>query len=449
MTATTMQPLRSPAVMAGLATTFACVLGLAIVSGNYVLLAVPVGIPLLLLAFLQPILALSAMVMFVPLEGMASLIPGSFTLPRMLGFLAFACFGANYLVQRKHIQFDASARLFGFFILWIFASSFWAQSKAEAWTLNFVMFQLFLFYVMAQNLMDSPRELRFVLFFYIAGCTISSVMAIHNFMSGSYATRFLARVSSIEDMNPNDFGRMIGFGLLCGLWLLFDDLGRWMRGLVLLSFPINLIGLVLSKGRGAWLAFLLALVVVFVRIRKTARVWGAAMLVIALGVGTGVAGVQLGYFDDTLTERFDETVEGKDPTAQRLDIWKVGFALVRDNPVAGVGFNNFHVRFNDYLHEVRTEVFPGFNKDPHNIFLSVLGETGIVGFTMFVGLFWIILKWIRRAGKSWDGAIALAFIVFTVFAGMSGTDYIRKWFWISLVAALILARRQAHARTDH
>ncbi len=423
------------------------ILGMAVASGNPLLIAAPFAIVLGLVAFLYPVVGVVTMMVFVPLEGWGSLIPGSFTLPRLIGLLTFACFAANLLATRAHIRHEASTRWFGLLVLWIFATTFWAVDRVSAYRMTFVMFQLFLFYLMCLNLLDRPAPLRWAMLSYVVGSAISSVLAIRNFTSGQYATRFLERVSSIEDMNPNDFGRMIGFGLLAGLWLLFENANRWFRLIVLSAFPLLLVALVLAKGRGAWLAFAAALLAIFLVIPRTPRVWAAAGLVVVLAAGTGMVGVYLGYFNDTLTERWEETVEGKDPTAQRLDIWRVGLALARDNPVRGVGFANFTVRFNDYLHHVKTDVFPGFNKDPHNIFIGMLGETGLVGLTLFAGIFVIVVQALRRGGRSWNTAVASGMVVFTIIAGMSGTDFIRKWFWISLITALLLARGSRHAHS--
>jgi O-antigen ligase len=432
---------RIPVLAAGL---LSFVLAVSLVSERYEVLGLLFGVPVLVGAFLYPVIALAGMMIFIPLEGFASLIPGSFTLPRLIGLLAFACFLGNYLLQRKKINLDLSSKLFGMFVLWSFLSALWAADASAAFVMIFVMFQLFLFYAMCGNLLRDDGGLRITLFFYVAGCSIASVLAMQNFTEASYATN-MQRVSAVEDMNPNDFARMVGFGLLVNLFLLFDSKARWMRNLVILAFPLLLIGLILSKSRGSWLAFLVALVAVFVVLRKTPKVYLAGLGVVMMLLVSIVAGFQLGYFDEGLQERLEQTTDGKDPTAQRTDIWKVGLVLVKNNPVMGVGFNNFHVRFNDYLSGVHTDVFPGFDKDPHNVFLSVLGETGLVGFALFGGIFYVLFVAIRRGGRTWDNAIATAIVIFTLIAGFSGTDHIRKWYWISLVAALVLAKRKNDA----
>lgn len=423
------------------------VIGAVLLSGQTLVLAGVIGAPLVVVAFLRPLVALAGMMVFVPLEGFASLVPGAFTLPRLIGVVAFACFVGNRFMRREAVLFTPSARVFAAFVAWIFLSGFWATDRTAAYTMVFVVFQLWLFYVMTGNLVVDRATLRLVLLAYVIGCVVASVWAMRNYADQAYATN-LQRVSAVDDMNPNDFARLVGFGLLAGVYILFDSASRWVRQLVLVALPVLFVGLALSKGRGAWLAFTVALLVMFALVRKTPRVYTAAGLVVLVLGGTVVAGIRAGYFDDNFSKRFEDTASGKDPTAQRADIWKVGLALFRDNPVAGVGFDNFHVRFNDYLSSVHTDVFPGFNKDPHNVFLSVAGETGIVGFAIFMAFIGILVRAIVRAPPSWGRAVAAGFVVFTLVSAFSGTDHIRKWFWTALLAALTLVTRDFDADLD-
>lgn len=422
-------------------------LGVLLLSGQTLALAALLGAPLIVIAFMRPLVALCGMMVFVPLEGFASLVPGAFTLPRLIGVVAFACFLGNRLLRRESVVLTPSARYFAAFIAWIFLSGFWAADAAASYTMVFVMFQLLLFYVMTGNLVPDRAALRLVLACYVAGNVIASAWAMRNYADQSFATN-LQRVSAVDDMNPNDFARLVGFGLLAGVYLLFDSPSRWLRQSVLLSMPVLFVGLALSKSRGAWLAFAAALLVMFALVRKTPRVYTAAALVLLVLGGTVAGGVKAGYFDDDFEKRFEQTTSGKDPTAQRADIWKVGLALFRNNAVLGVGFNNFHVRFNDYLGSVHTDVFPGFNKDPHNVFLSVAGETGLIGLALFMALFGILGRAVVRAPPGWGRAVAAAFLVFTVVAGFSGTDHIRKWFWIALLAGLTLVTKDIDADPD-
>jgi O-antigen ligase len=438
----TLAGIRSDAWPLVLAVLIASAVGYAIAADKWLYAAVPFMAPLAVAAFMRPVIGLCAMFVFIPIEGWGSVIPESVTLPKLIGFLTFGCFAANLIAMKKPLKVDMSVRWFTALIVFIFFSTFWAQDKEAAYFLTWVLFQMFLLYVLCINLLDQPEHLRWALLAYLMGCVFSAGMALQNFNNEEFATSTLSRVSSVEGMNPNDFGRMMGFGLIAGLFLLFDQSAKWMRWAVAAIYPILALGLVLSKGRGAWMAFIVAMAVVFWRVKKTVRVYAAAAIVIMLTLLTGAIGIHYGYFDETFEERWNETVEGGDPTAQRVDIWRVGFALIRDNPIAGVGVNNFKSRFNDYLFTVRVEVFPGYDKDAHNIFISMLGDVGIVGFTMFMGLFATAIYGIRRAGMTWPAAVATAIIAFLFVAGFSSTDYIRKWFWIALATGVLLARRK-------
>lgn len=434
---------RLPEITAG---ALSLVAALVLLSDRPILVAGAFAVPMTIAAFAKPVLALAAMAAFIPLEGFASLVPGNFTLPRLIGLVAFACFLGNALLYRKGLAVGASTRWFAAFVAWGFLSGFWAADATAAYTIVFVLFQLLLFYVMAANLLDSPASLRLTLGAYVAGAAVAALWGMRNHADHSFATN-LERVSAVENMNPNDFARMLGFGMLCALYVAFDSGSKWVRQAAVTALPVLFVGLVLSKSRGAWMAFAASLAVLFLFSKKTPRIYAAAALVMFLLGATVAAGFRLGTFDESLRERVEQTTDGNDPTAQRADIWKVGLQLFKANPVAGVGLGNFPVRFNEYLGSVHTDVFPGFDKDPHNVILSIAGETGITGLVCFAALLAIVVRHLRRAPQGLHRAMGAAVLSFTLVAGFSGSDHIRKWFWLALLMALLLAQRRPDART--
>jgi O-antigen ligase len=94
----------------------------------------------------------------------------------------------------------------------------------------------------------------------------------------------------------------------------------------------------------------------------------------------------------------------------RLVIWKAAFNLFTENPLLGVGPGNFFEHSQLMIREVVFLENPGINIDhpnskdfhqvgkgnPHNVFLAVLCETGVVGFIIFLAfigyIFYIYLK---------------------------------------------------------
>jgi hypothetical protein len=123
----------------------------------------------------------------------------------------------------------------------------------------------------------------------------------------------------------------------------------------------------------------------------------------------------------------DNTGSGNRLTAglgsNRYDFYRVALDVFADHPVAGVGADNF---FQDYLARGASTETP---RNPHNLALRTLAQTGLVGTLLLLGAFAAALaaawRGMRRAdplAATVGGGAALAFAYWVVH-GM--TD----WFW--------------------
>ena len=74
----------------------------------------------------------------------------------------------------------------------------------------------------------------------------------------------------------------------------------------------------------------------------------------------------------------------------RLYMWKFGWRMFLDNPVIGVGQDNFPVRFGDYEGDERLYGVTRVWRVAHSLYLTLLPELGLVGgFIFFRMLYWI------------------------------------------------------------
>ncbi|EQD32465.1 Lipid A core - O-antigen ligase, partial [mine drainage metagenome] len=90
--------------------------------------------------------------------------------------------------------------------------------------------------------------------------------------------------------------------------------------------------------------------------------------------------------------RFERS--GTDQTSiQRLDYWKAGLKMVEQHPFLGVGFFNFAP-----LYAIRypNRLFFGKAQLPHNIFVQVATDTGLIGLFVFLVLIYRNLRLTRE-----------------------------------------------------
>lgn len=135
----------------------------------------------------------------------------------------------------------------------------------------------------------------------------------------------------------------------------------------------------LTLSRGGLVAFGAALLAAVVMGgRRRGQMLVLAVIVVSLAVA---------YFSSFASEQAVERVTEVQGGTGRVDIWTVGWRMVEDEPLRGVGAGNFPVASIHYLLEPGALLRDDFIVDPtvaHNTYLGVLAELGLVGLTLFL-----------------------------------------------------------------
>ncbi|MDQ3499798.1 MAG: O-antigen ligase family protein, partial [Actinomycetota bacterium] len=204
---------------------------------------------------------------------------------------------------------------------------------------------------------------------------------------------------------------------------------------------------VMVFSRTGWLALLIAVIVVIVttrrqlRPRELAKRLGAAaaalVMTIALLFAVDVEGVggelplQFAFrlrqgwdLVASITGLFESSAAFEDQfnvSEQRADVWPEYFGLFLDNPLTGVGLG------------VGWET-NSVGQEPHNLFLELGAETGVLGLVAFA----VLLGTIVRTGGGLIGAVALAVSLLPV---MTQTVLFEPTWWFA--AGLFVAGRES------
>tara|TARA_R110002072_G_scaffold175601_2_gene331489 strand:- start:25720 stop:27030 length:1311 start_codon:yes stop_codon:yes gene_type:complete len=144
--------------------------------------------------------------------------------------------------------------------------------------------------------------------------------------------------------------------------------------LVLLLMPVTAIMVILgASSRGAQLALVSQLLVANYRFVFRPRILVSILISMVL---------IWNFLPEEQKQRF-ETM-GEDGTSrQRLLYWENGIEMIQDNPVLGVGYFNFSPYFERYY---PGDVLLGRAELPHNIFIQIGTDTGLLGLSVFLGL---------------------------------------------------------------
>ena len=140
---------------------------------------------------------------------------------------------------------------------------------------------------------------------------------------------------------------------------------------------------------------------------------------------------------------------GTDKTSvQRLDYWRAGLRMIEHHPVFGVGFFNFAPV---YAVQEPSKLFDGRAQLPHNIFIQVGTDAGLVGLGIFLILIYRNFKIAREIRRTCDkneavpafaSPVARALTVTAwgfVIAGQFNTVSYYPFLWINLALTVALA----------
>ncbi|MDP3434847.1 MAG: O-antigen ligase family protein [Bacteroidota bacterium] len=184
-------------------------------------------------------------------------------------------------------------------------------------------------------------------------------------------------------------------------WALFAGLGA------------VLMGIVFSFSRGAYLSVLLGLLVFFgvgllfrvVQFEKLLLFFAGTVLMVAL--------TALPVRKEFITTMgLSGTTSQVRSTSGRVELWKAAFQIIREEPISGVGNDQFSMRANPYLAQNEDASVSG---RATNSYLQILVEKGIIGFipwAVFIGLLSLTLF---RLIKKRDSNNLPALTVFAVF----------------------------------
>jgi O-antigen ligase len=225
---------------------------------------------------------------------------------------------------------------------------------------------------------------------------------------------------------PNPFSALMGLSLPLSLGLAWScasqgytswraDQKNWIgTSLLALMYTgmsgLLLGGLIASWGRGAWMGFGAASVMmVFFAPRQR---WHGILLLAAGGLLLGMVWVT-GYVPANIQQRIDNTLTefvgfgdmrgvpiNNDNFAivERLAHWQAAYYMASAHPFLGVGLGNYEVVYSDYA----LPSWPRALGHAHNDYLNVLAETGIIGLSVYLVGWAFIFYWTIRALRQPD-----------------------------------------------
>jgi putative inorganic carbon (hco3(-)) transporter len=229
---------------------------------------------------------------------------------------------------------------------------------------------------------------------------------------------------------------------------LFTEKDKRLRAIALAATPFIINTIILCNSRGATLGMVGALLATMVLVRRGYRM--------RLGVvGVGVAAIFLFLADPQFIARQQTTIDPQDGSSQeRLDAWVAGARIVKDFP-QGTGGRGFHALSPSYLPAL-VEAHNGEERGPHNTYVMVAAEWGVLGFVAYLGYIastFLMLYRIRKAANGQDFyywralGLQVSFIAYLIASMFAARLYAEIGYWM-VSATFALYRLQATEQAE-
>jgi O-antigen ligase len=308
------------------------------------------------------------------------------------------------------------------FVLWISLTSLWTVDQEATLTAVKTYVQLLLMVWLILEFAPNRRLQLHLLRAYVLGSYVSAAGTIFSYVSDSstYWERHVA-----AGFDPNDLCLILALSIPMSFYLMVVEPAGFRGWLWRLHPAPVLFAALLTASRGGFLSICAALLIVPCMFAKLPT--GSKILVPAVGLALLIA--VFAWLPGPVVERLSSLPEEMRATTFGLrgGIWRAGWEVFRQHSLAGVGIGAFATAVQPVLGEATVA---------HNAFLTVLVETGIIGFFLLATALCLLLQSLIRLDTI--GRRFWLVVVVTWFIGANALSWAHRkptWFLIGLLAA--------------
>lgn len=267
----------------------------------------------------------------------------------------------------------------------------------------FLLLEATLVYHYVANNIQTKEDVAFVVVLLMVGCLLEEIIFVVMSITVTPATAWNLPVHLHADWaaqghmmrlggtvgSPNVAAAYLSISMAAAASVFFAKVRRSYKCLAAAVLALGVVALILTFSRGGWIALTIAVSLITVAVwHHRGLSWKQPVVVLAL------LAVACLPFYNLISGRLLGDDQGS--AQSRIPLMNLAFRIIQDNPVLGVGANNFTVAMGPYL---TSEFREGFLFAVHNKYLLVLAETGIGGLLAFLAF---LLAALRRGWRIWS-----------------------------------------------
>jgi O-antigen ligase len=333
-----------------------------------------------------------------------------------------------------------------FLIFWVYniINSFFATDnlnsiKSSFFYIRFLFFALCIYYLGFKHL-----SLKKVLIFWLI---IISFISLDIYVQYFFGYDFFGYKAIHVPRYSGPFGSELVAGaylsrlipLICPMLLIYFFNFKFLNKFLIFGLTLTLFFSVMLTGERASFLFILAflfLYVIFIFRNKISIIIKFSITVILItGILVNVPEVKKRYSDFyNIIQNFSESSYGK--------LYSSAFQLWKLNKITGVGFKNFRVNCDIEVIDNSNNNHQLCSTHPHNLYLEILSETGLIGLIIYGIFLFYLFKQIFRKFKVNKNYLSLFQIspilcmILLVWPILSAGSFYTTWngsfFWLYL-----------------
>lgn len=384
----------------------------------------------------------------------------------------------NYILKTgRYNRFPTPSRLEWTLIAFYFAiiiSIIMSPDKSRAFDVVWDITKDILVGVCIYITLTTEQQLRKGILVLIVTVTILAAMGVFKVTTGSEETFFyMARYSAFGQVSngelryggpieePNMWGQVLVSSLPFVLYYLRQKHSNAKRVVIVIAMLTILLAMIYTGSRGAIvaLAAIAPLLAIEMKVKPAAIVISLLLFIGLLSVLPASYSQRLQTLNVFFTPNDDSAIRQDESFVQRQAVMLTGLAMFRENPIFGVGFGNYGVRYWEYATDLGLESnatdidYAPNSRYAHSLYVEILSETGLLGFltflfffiTLFIELFKIRKKFdtysIQTDWPSWTSALAMSIATFLI-SGIFLHGIFFRYIWVLIglsMAAISIA----------
>lgn len=382
-----------------------------------------------------------------PLTDILPTIPGISSIISLIGAMTLVGFLLEKMrkksVDQARIKLPMALILGFLFLVWLLTNISAALTPApdgRIWIFTYL--QLWALALLSFLLLETPEQIHVLMWgFFLAGL-VSAVYAGAEGVIGETVKTSIRSEGLASSVNSA--ARYFLIALMFGYFLLVEQKKRVVQLFLIGGMLVILYGVFVTVSRTGLLLLITGIGLLFFQ-NLGAKNRGYVFFFTLLAFG--IVWMMADNITLILQGISGSILAGTDTVGIRYGLWQAGLRMWFDHVIAGVGIGQFSVRLPFYGWDLLQPRYLVLG--PHNMYIGVLAETGLVGFLFFAAMFVVSLRSLLRASHSDKpkvkelAATWIVIFVLILMAGVTKQDQYDKLTWMVVGVSAAIGRMNA------